>query len=94
MMTNTAYGKRVREREAFNRAVERLIHGNDKQPHRMNIQRKAATGVSQFSDITKPMTGEKLTFIRHRLQHATREALQRELIGNNPFAVIRKRILG
>jgi hypothetical protein len=92
MMNNTAYGIQVRAREAFNRAVARMILGNDKQIHNMNIQRKSALGVGQWANITRPMTAAKLMYIRQRLKRATREALQRELIGGNPFAIIRKRI--
>ena len=91
MMTNVDYGKRVRERERFNRLVMRLILGKDKQLHRMNIKRKAGKGVGLFADVTQPMTSEKLTFIRQRLQRATKEAFQREWIGFNPFTAIRKR---
>lgn len=93
MMTNEQYGKRTRERQRFFRRVTRLITGKDKRPHSMTIARKAGAGIENFADITKPMPAEKLTFIRKRLQRTTREAMQREFIGFNPFAAIRRRIV-
>jgi hypothetical protein len=94
MMTDTQYGARVRAREAFNRKTERLVEGNDHETHRMNIKRKAARGVSQFADVTKPMTAEKLKFIRTRATKTAKEAIQRQWILSNPFACILKRIRG
>ncbi len=93
-MNNAEYGKRVREREQFNRSVLRRVVGKDNKAHTMTIQRKAGAGVGNFADITKPMTGDKLVFIRTRANRAAKEAFHRCWIVGNPFAVIRKRVLG
>jgi hypothetical protein len=94
MLTNTEYGKQIREREAFNRAADRVILGKDNQGHHMNIKRKARPGIGQFADITKPMCAEDRVFIRERAKHVAKEAFQRVWIVGNPFAAIRKRIVG
>jgi hypothetical protein len=60
----------------------------------MTLKRKAASGVNQFADVTKPMTAEKLRFVRNRAIHVTREAIQRQWILLLPYVSIKKRVLG
>jgi hypothetical protein len=91
-MSDTAYGRRVRAREAFNRSVSRRILGKDAALHTMNIRRKSGNGVGRFANITRPLAAAARAFIRARLRRATKEAIQREWIGANPFAEIRRRI--
>lgn len=93
MMTDTLYGKRTRERQRFFQRVTRLITGKDKRSHSMTIARKAGPGINNFADVTKPMIAEKLTFVRKRSVHVTKEAIQRQWILSNPFAAIRRRIV-
>ena len=69
------------------------VLGQDKYPHAMTLRRKAAQGVNQFADVTKPMSAEKLRFVRNRAIHVTREAIQRQWILLLPFTRIKKRVL-
>jgi len=69
------------------------VLGQDKQSHAMTLRRKAATGVNQFADVTKPMSAEKLRFVRNRAIHVTREAIQRQWILLLPYMRIKKRVL-
>lgn len=93
-MTNSQYGQRIREQQSFFRRATRLVTGRDGNDHSMTVRRKSGPGIGNFSDITKPMPAEKLTFIRNRAVRTTKEAIQRQWILSNPFAAIRKRISG
>jgi len=93
MLTNQQYGKRIRERQKFFSRVTRLIAGRDRRLHSMTIARKSGPGIGNFADVTKPMPAEKLTFVRKRAVHVTKEAIQRQWILSNPFAAIRKRVI-
>jgi hypothetical protein len=69
------------------------VLGKDGNAHNMSLNRKSASGVGQFSDVTKPMPVEKLVFVRNRAEHVRREAQQREWILSTPWAAILKRVL-
>ena len=69
------------------------VTGRDKKLHTMTLRRKAARGVNQFADVTKPMSAEKLRFIRNRAMHVTREAIQRQWILLLPYIRIKGRVI-
>ena len=72
----------------------RKVLGNDKQSHLMTLRRKAGPGVGNFGDVTKPMTAERLRYIRERARHTMREAIQRRRILMLSASGISKRIIG
>jgi hypothetical protein len=71
-----------------------LVTGHDGKLHRMTLLRSNGTGIGQFSNVTRKMSGSKLSFIRQRAQRVAHEARQRMLILNDPFKAIAERVYG
>lgn len=70
-----------------------FVRGKDGKTHSMSLRRKSSLGVGQFSDVTKPMSTDKLAYVRQRSRKVRQEAQQREFILSNPFLMIREWIV-
>jgi hypothetical protein len=72
----------------------RTVLGKDNHGHKMTLRRKSGSGVGNFKDVTKPMTADRLRYIRERARRTVSESIQRQWILLLSASGISKRVVG